>query len=124
MTDLGREGRDPLHYTAKNDDVDGVRERLAAGVDVNMAETRSGYTPVHFAVQGGRRGQRTAGRGADVQAVHTPGATPLHLAVIRWSKSPNGQMIKLLPEHGADKAVAETNGHTPAGIATATVRIS
>lgn len=119
MTELDREGRDPLHYAAKNDDVAGVRERLAAGVDVNLTEARSHYTPLHFAVQDGAVNAATAllDAGADVQAVYLPGATPLHLAVIRWRKSPDGTMIKLLLDHGADKDAVEKNGHTPATIA-------
>ncbi|GAA4536470.1 ankyrin repeat domain-containing protein [Amycolatopsis samaneae] len=118
MAELDREGRDELHYAAKNDDADGVRQRLAAGVDVNLAESRSQYTPLHFAVQDGALNAARAllEAGANVQAVYAPGATPLHLAVIRWRKSPDGAMIKLLLKHGADKTATETNGHTPADI--------
>ncbi|WP_329072553.1 ankyrin repeat domain-containing protein [Amycolatopsis sp. NBC_01480] len=119
MTELDREGRDLLHYAAKNDDVAGVQDRLAAGVDVNLAESRSQYTPLHFAVQDGAVNAARAllETGADVQAVYSPGATPLHLAVIRWRKSPDGTMIKLLLEHGADTSAPEKNGRTPAEIA-------
>ena len=118
MTELDREGRDPLHYAAKNDDVTGVQDRLTAGVDVNLTEQRSQYTPLHFAVQDGAvdAARVLLEHGADVQAVYAPGATPLHLAVIRWRKSPDGAMIKLLLQHGADKTAVETNGHTPAEI--------
>jgi ankyrin repeat protein len=118
MTALDQVGRDPLHYAAKNNDTDGIRERLAAGVDVNLAETRSRYTPLHFAVQDGAIGAARVllDAGAEVQAICTPGLTPLHLAVICWRQSPDGAMIKLLLERGADKTALETNGHTPAEI--------
>ncbi|GAA3559570.1 hypothetical protein GCM10022222_49130 [Amycolatopsis ultiminotia] len=118
MSELDRDGRDPLHYAAKNDDVAGVRVRLDAGVDVNLADRRIRYTPLHFAVQDGAVEAACVllDAGADVQAVYDPGATPLHLAVIRWRKSPDGAMIKLLLDHGADKTATEKNGHTPAEI--------
>jgi ankyrin repeat protein len=116
MAELDREGRDELHYAAKNNDVDGVRRRLAAGVDVNLTENRSRYTPLHFAVQDGAldTARVLLEEGADVQAGYSPGATPLHLAVNRWRKSPDGAMIKLLLDHGADKTATQTKGHTPA----------
>jgi ankyrin repeat protein len=118
MTALDQAGRDPLHYAAKNNDTDGVRERLAAGVDVNLTETRSRYTPLHFAVQDGavNAARMLLDAGADVRAVCTPGVAPLHLAVIRWRQSTEGAMIKLLLERGADKTALETNGRTPAEI--------
>jgi ankyrin repeat protein len=118
MTALDQAGRDPLHYAAKNNDTDGVRERLAAGVDVNLTETRSRYTPLHFAVQDGavNAARMLLDAGADVRAVRTPGVAPLHLAVIRWRQSTEGAMIKLLLERGADKTALETNGRTPAEI--------
>jgi ankyrin repeat protein len=105
MTALDQAGRDPLHYAAKNNDTDGVRERLAAGVDVNLTETRSRYTPLHFAVQDGavNAARMLLDAGADVRAVCTPGVAPLHLAVIRWRQSTEGAMIKLLLERGGTR---------------------
>jgi ankyrin repeat protein len=118
MAELDREGRDELHYAAANNDVDTIRRRLDAGVDVNLAERRSRYTPLHFAVQEGSVDAAASllDAGADIQAVYSPGATPLHLAVIRWRKSPDGSMIKLLVDRGADKGALEKNGSTPAQI--------
>ncbi|MFI7121954.1 ankyrin repeat domain-containing protein [Amycolatopsis sp. NPDC049868] len=118
MTNPDREGRDELHYAAHKGDLAAIQRRLADGVDVNITESRSNYTPLHFAVQEGKVDAARAllDAGADVQAVYAPGATPLHLAVIRWRKAPDGAMIKLLLDHGADKTATETNGHTPAEI--------
>ncbi|MGY6651561.1 ankyrin repeat domain-containing protein [Amycolatopsis sp. TRM77291] len=118
MTSLDREGRDELHYAAQNGDVAAIRRRLADGVDVNITEKRSNYTPLHFAVQEGKveAARALLDAGANIHAVYSPGATPLHLAVIRWRKASDGAMIKLLLDRGADKTATETNGHTPAEI--------
>ncbi|WP_410646397.1 ankyrin repeat domain-containing protein [Amycolatopsis sp. cmx-4-54] len=118
MTNPDREERDELHYAAQKGDVAAIGRRLANGVDVNITEKRSQYTPLHFAVQEGKVDAARAllDAGANVQAVYKPGATPLHLAVIRWRQSPDGAMIKLLLDRGADKTATETNGNTPAEI--------
>ncbi|WP_258349009.1 ankyrin repeat domain-containing protein [Saccharopolyspora gregorii] len=121
MTDLDRMGRDPLHYAAAENDVTTVQQRLAAGVGVDITEDREGYTPLFFAVQ---EGALDAARylleaGASVRCTTTAGAakTPLHLAVSRWRKSPDGAMIRLLLEYGADKAATTRKGRTPRLIA-------
>lgn len=121
MTELDRMGRDPLHYAAAKDDTATVRQRLADGVDVNATETREGYTPLMFAVQEGafETARYLLESGASVQVTTTAGAakTPLHLAVSRWRKSPDGAIIRLLLDYGADKNAQAAHGYTPGDLA-------
>ncbi|MDX3187764.1 ankyrin repeat domain-containing protein [Streptomyces sp. MN03-5084-2B] len=115
MSDLDREGRDPLHYAAMNNDPDTIRQRLAAGVPVDLSEQRAHYTPLHFAVDNGAVEAAAAllDAGADIEARADRDITPLHLAVNRWRQSPDGAMIKLLLDRGADKTAGDLHGWTP-----------
>lgn len=119
MTELDRQGRDALHYAANRNDVEVVRQRLQAGVDVNLPERRNKLTPLHFAINGGAvdTAKMLLAAGADVHQRDSSSATPLLLAVEHWRHSPDGAMIKLLLEHGADKDAREKNGYTPAEMA-------
>ena len=116
MGELDQEGRDELHYAARDNDVDQVRARLAAGVDVNLTERAAACSPLHFAVDNG--GVETAevllDAGADIEARARRGLTPLHLAVERRRQRPDGAVIKLLVERGADKTARDVLGLTPA----------
>lgn len=47
---MDRQGRQQLHYLALEGDVRGLRERLAAGDDVGLAD-KQGFTALHFAAQ-------------------------------------------------------------------------
>lgn len=90
--------------------------RLAAGVDVNLTERAAACSPLHFAVDNG--GVETAevllDAGADIEARARRGLTPLHLAVERRRQRPDGAVIKLLVERGADKTAQDVLGLTPA----------
>lgn len=115
MTELDREGRDPLHYAAMNDDAETVRQRLAAGVPVDLVERRAQFTPLHFATDNGAVNAASAllDAGADIEARADRQVTPLHIAVSRWRKSPDGALIKLLLARGADKKSGDMHGWTP-----------
>ena len=116
MSELGREGRDELHYAARDNNVELVRTRLAAGADVNLPDQAASYSPLHFAVDNGgvEAAKELLDAGADVEARARRDLTPLNLAVERWKLRPDGAMIKLLLEHGADKTARDITGLTPA----------
>lgn len=115
VPDVDRDGRDPLHYAAMNNDTDTIRARLAAGVPIDLPEQRARYTPLHFAVDTGALDAATAllDAGADIEARADRGITPLHLAVSRWRQRPDGALIKLLLDRGADTTAEDMHGWTP-----------
>lgn len=120
MAELDRAGRDELHYAAAKNDVEGVRERIAAGVDVDLAERRSAFTPLHFAVQEGAVDAATAllDAGADLEACTAPRRmTPLILAASRWFTSEDGAMLRLLLDRGARRDAVDNGGRTAHDIA-------
>jgi ankyrin repeat protein len=98
-----------------NNDPAAVRERLAAGVPVDLQEQRAHYTPLHFAVDNGATDAATAllDAGADIEARADRDITPLHLAVSRWRQSPDGAMITLLLDRGANTTAVDMHGWTP-----------
>ncbi|WP_020501781.1 ankyrin repeat domain-containing protein [Sciscionella marina] len=120
-TKLDRYGRDPLHYAAGDGDVDAVRARLAAGVEVDLRERRGRFTPLHFAVQEGAvdTAEALLDAGADINAEADAVASPLHLAVSRWHLSPDGAVIKLLIQRGADRTIEDEMLGTAAEMAAA-----
>lgn len=76
-----------LHYAAYAGDIDGLRRALAAGLDVNAADTYRGYTPLHWladmAATGGPRLEMLElliRSGADINRLALDGTTALVLA--------------------------------------------
>jgi hypothetical protein len=67
-----------------------VRLLIAKGADVN-AKGRSGWTPLHFAANGGHRevAKLLIAKGADLNAKTSDGVTPLDWAedVKKWQRS-------------------------------------
>lgn len=119
MEKLDRDGRDELHYAARDGDLEKIKGRLRAGVDVDLAENRSQYTPLHSAVDSGRfqATEKLLDSGANIHARTKLKHTPLHMAVARWRQCPDGSLIKLLIDRGADVSATEGRGRTPADVA-------
>lgn len=116
-TELDRAGRDELHYAAADNNLDTVRARLAVGIDPSLRE-RAQFTPLHFAVQEGAIEAVTVllDAGADIDARTTTGDTALHIAVDRWRTAPDGAMIRLLLDRGANQNAHANDGLTPADV--------
>jgi ankyrin repeat protein len=94
-------GRTPLHYAARDDRPEAVRELLALGLDPSGADD-DGWTPLHFAAQA--QTPRVvallleAGAAVDIQDSY--GNTPLWRAT--FESKGRGEVIRLLRAAGAD----------------------
>jgi ankyrin repeat protein len=70
--------------SAKEGNIEAVKQHLAAGADVN-AKAESGWTPLHEAARSGRKeiAELLIDKGADVDAKIEAGLRPLDLAIMR-----------------------------------------
>lgn len=107
----------PLITAASNDDIDTVRELIAAGEDVNRGND-GGWTPLHVAVEYGSPElvDLMIDAGADVNARNDTHSTPLHVAI--WARRRSG-ISKLLIDRGAMVDAVNRSGKTPLHFAAA-----
>jgi ankyrin repeat protein len=95
-------GRTPLHYAARDDRPEAVRELLALDLDPSAADD-DGWTPLHFAAQAQTPTVVAllleAGAAVDIRDSY--GNTPLWRATLE-SKG-RGEVIQLLRSEGADQ---------------------
>jgi uncharacterized protein len=113
---MDREGRQELHYRAADGDIPGIRDRLAAGDDVGLAD-RQGLTALHFAAQ---QSQTEAVRahleaGAPVDPQDRFGNTPLWRAV--FDSRGGVATVELLLKAGANPDNVNEAGTTPRDLA-------
>lgn len=113
---MDQAGRQELHYRALEGDVPGLRDRLAAGDDVSLAD-RQGFTALHLAAQ---QNQAEAVRalldaGAPVDAKDRYGNTPLWRAV--FSSGGSVSAVALLLHAGADPDIVNEAGASPRDLA-------
>jgi len=102
-----RRGRTPLHYAAREGNLEAVRLLLEHKADPN-AKDRRGRTPLHYAVKASDEVvAELVKAGADVNARDDRGRTPLHWAVAV------GKNETALLYHGADPNVQDVYGNTP-----------
>ncbi|KAJ6824327.1 serine/threonine-protein kinase STY8-like isoform X1 [Iris pallida] len=92
-----------LMYATNEGDLDGIRELLDSGVDVNFTDI-DGRTPLHVAACQGRPGvvELLLQRGAKVDVADRWGSTPLADAI----HYENHDVIKLLEKNGAKLKIA------------------
>jgi ankyrin repeat protein len=78
---LGDDGRTPLYFAAEHDDADVARVLIAAGANLDMARTTTGYTPVLIAVWRGHGEivEILASAGADLDKADHKGQFPLEI---------------------------------------------
>ena len=85
----------PLHWAARNGQVEIARMLIAGGADVDAVDAL-GRTPLHVGVEHPAIVELLLAGGASVDALDEFDNTPLHRAV-RWERS-----VALLIEYGAD----------------------
>jgi uncharacterized protein len=113
---MDREGRQELHYRALEGDVPGIRERLAAGDDIGLAD-KQGFTALHFAAQQSQTEAVGAllEAGAPIDPQNRFGNTPLGSAV--FSAQGRGETVGLLLKAGSDPDIRNEAGATPRDLA-------
>ena len=100
-----------LIRAASNGDIEGVKQLLAAGADVN-AKYKDGFTPLHRAAREGQKelAELLIAKGADVNARDDIGRTPLYYAAVQGQK----EIAELLIAKGANvNAVGKHDSETP-----------
>lgn len=113
---LDRDGRTPLFQAIVDGNFEIAKELMQHGANVN-ARDRSLETPLHFAAreQQVKLAQLLLENGAEVNAVDSNGNTPLFRAV--FDSQDQGDMIKLLLRHSADKHLKNNYGVSPEDLA-------
>ena len=99
-----------IHDAAESGNIEGVKQHIAAGTDVN-AKDIFGCTPLHFAAENGRKEivERLIAVGAEVNAERDDGCTPFHFAAANDRK----EVAEMLIAAGADVNAKTKYGSTP-----------
>lgn len=113
---MDREGRQELHYRAVEGDLLGIRERLAVGDDIGLAD-KQGFTALHFAAQ---QSQTEAvvtllAAGAPVDPQDRFGNTPLWRAI--FDSRGRVDTVRALLDAGADPDIVNNAGASPRDLA-------
>ncbi|MCV7224660.1 ankyrin repeat domain-containing protein [Mycolicibacterium komossense] len=106
----------PIHKAVMTNDIDGFSVELAAGNDINSPGPE-GMTPLHIAADKGNFEfvKALLDVGVDIDPINVWGNTPLWMAIMsQHLNDPDGAIIRLLIDHGADPARSEQpKGNTP-----------
>ena len=102
---------------AREGDLEGVKQSLAAGTPVNAREPQSGSTPLNTAALFGQTKVAVLliEKGADVSIANKDGNTALHLAAF----FANLELVELLLDKGASARAKNGRGETPLDVVSA-----
>ena len=101
----------PIHKAVMDNDVSTFSVEAAKGEDINRPGPE-GMTPLHIAAHRGNVefAKTLIDAGVDIDPINVWGNTPLWVAVMeRRRTDPDGSMIRLLLDHGADPDRREGN---------------
>ncbi|MCL4692778.1 MAG: ankyrin repeat domain-containing protein, partial [Candidatus Hydrogenedentes bacterium] len=107
-------GLPPFHLSAREGDLETVREHLESGSDANVRDI-DGNTALHRAARDGRLAiaQLLLDFRADPDARTGTGWTPLHLAI----RGDRTELVELLLRYSADPNIANAEGVPPLHLA-------
>ncbi|MGV0675700.1 ankyrin repeat domain-containing protein [Mycolicibacterium fortuitum] len=94
----------PIHRAVMDNDAAAFGVELAEGTDINTPGPED-MTPLHIAADRGNVefAKALLDSGANVDPINVWGNTPLWMAIMKQSRTcPDGSMVRLLLDHGAD----------------------
>lgn len=94
----------PIHRAVMDNDAAAFGVELAEGTDINTPGPED-MTPLHIAADRGNVefAKALLDAGANVDPINVWGNTPLWMAIMKQSRTcPDGSMVRLLLDHGAD----------------------
>lgn len=99
----------PIHRAIMNNDVAAFRAEVTAGIDINFPGPED-MTPLHIAAHYGNVeiAEELLDADANVDPINVWGNTPLWISIRRRRNCPDGSMIKLLLERGANPNTSES----------------
>lgn len=100
-----------IHAAILADNIEVVRQHIAAGTDMNQKDPMSGSTPLITASSFGKEkiAKELIDAGADLSLKNNDGATALHTAAFFCRV----EIVQLLMDAGADKSITNNFGATP-----------
>ncbi|TFV96011.1 ankyrin repeat domain-containing protein [Algoriphagus kandeliae] len=100
-----------IHTAVMTNNLEVVKQHIAAGSDINEKEPFSGSTPLVSAITFGKTeiAKSLIEAGADLSLVNNDGATPLHVAAFFGRV----EIVQLLLDADADKTLKNNFGFTP-----------
>ncbi len=110
-------GYTPLHFAAKENNLDLIKYFLEQGAEIDKRNTIDGKTPLMLAIEENSNFtllELLIAKGADINKRDHFGKTPLMIAA-KESNSPN--LIEFLIEKGANPTLRDNNGQTASRIA-------
>ena len=100
-----------IHAAILADNIEVVRQHIAAGTDINQKDPMSGSTPLITASSFGKEkiAKVLIDAGADLSLKNNDGASALHTAAFFGRV----EIVQLLLDAGADKSITNNFGATP-----------